>query len=405
MRRLFATLLLVLVPLTGRADLVTPSNRVTTHLIVRAQPSGQSAQVGTLQPGERADLLERVPRWYKVRLPSGQEGFVSKSWSAVLPESAPSTSGLAIKQADEMRIHFFNIGTGTCTLVECPGANARPIVVDCGKLSGGQGPNAISDTDLRTRIQSIIGTRAPDVVLSHGDKDHYSLIPHVLQGIRVNAVWQGDDASNYNSELQTWITGQQSQGATIRRAFPAGWHNGGNAISNGLQCGTATAFVLTVNSGSTRNDKSLVLMLEYSDFRVIFTGDATGTTESSAIANFAGNLKTTVLTGSHHGSNTHGSNGTPWASAASPDVIVYSAGTKFGHPRCTVTDRLDDSLATTNWHNAICGTSNSSFRNFTSRRAEYMTRVNGAVTITTNGRSPLQVNCAIGPGCAAQIPF
>ena len=35
-----------------------------------------------------------------------------------------------------------------------------------------------------------------------------------------------------------------------------------------------------------------------------------------------------------------------------------------------------------------------------------MTRVNGAITVTTNGQSPLRLDCEIGPGCAdIKIPF
>lgn len=66
------------------AEVVTPSDRVTTRLNVRDGPSTTTGIVGKLQPGEEALFLESVPRWYKIQLEDGQEGFVSKSWSVKL---------------------------------------------------------------------------------------------------------------------------------------------------------------------------------------------------------------------------------------------------------------------------------------------------------------------------------
>lgn len=72
----------------GLADVVKPSDRVTSHLNVRVDTSTSTAIVGTLNPGEEALYLESVPQWYKIRLGSGQEGYVSKSWSVLISEHA-----------------------------------------------------------------------------------------------------------------------------------------------------------------------------------------------------------------------------------------------------------------------------------------------------------------------------
>jgi len=68
----------------GLGAAVTPSDRVTTRLNVRDSPSATTAVIGKLLPGEDALFLESVPRWYKIRLNDGQEGFVSKSWAVKL---------------------------------------------------------------------------------------------------------------------------------------------------------------------------------------------------------------------------------------------------------------------------------------------------------------------------------
>ena len=93
------------------------------------------------------------------------------------------------------------------------------------------------------------------------------------------------------------------------------------------------------------------------------------------------------------------------AKATAPEVVVYSAGTKYGHPSCFATNTLDNALVSVPRHNAICGLSNSETRPYWTRDAEYMTRVNGTVTVTTDGTTPLDLRCEIGPGCATKIPF
>ena len=165
-------------------------------------------------------------------------------------------------------------------------------------------------------------------------------------------------------------------------------------------CGDASTFILTVNTGSSRNAQSLVL-IEYQDFTAVFTGDAEGETEARAITNFADNVKATVMTSSHHGASTHASNSQEWATSASPDVLVSSAGNKFFHLRCDATNRFN-TLATTREHSVRCGNS-SAYTSSRTTRAHYVTEVNGAVIVTSNGRSPLSVHCTRSSECGVKI--
>src|SRR5713226_2136008 len=128
----------------ARAASVTPSERVKDSVTVRAAPSAASATVGTLRVGEAAELLDEVPRWLKVRLSNGTEGFVSKAWTTVVeagstpptpptptsggtppPTPAPGTGGIAFRPVFEAaklsttppaagayRVHLIDVGTG-----------------------------------------------------------------------------------------------------------------------------------------------------------------------------------------------------------------------------------------------------------------------------------------------------
>lgn len=410
MRRLLflsITFLGVLIPLTAAAqdEQVIPSDRVTTFVYIRSAPDADSMESGRLRPGESAELIRSVPRWYEVRLSSGVTGFVSKSWTKV-------THALAPRQEDELRIHHLDIGTGACAIVECPGANASPMIVDCGSI--GRTGDDLTGDDAATYIQKILSnhTARPNVVLSHGDRDHYSLIPTVLSGTQVGNIWLGGKTAEYNSDgFPAWLTAQRSGGANVvdETKLPPNWHNDAEPIGAPLSCGTASVFVLTVNTGAEKNSHSLVLLLEHHEFSAIFSGDAEGTTEQQASDNFEQNVKVTVMTGSHHGARTKGSNGVNWASNTAPDVMVYSAGEKFSHPTCAAVQQYKTVTQTTE-HPARCGlgrdpvTKQEKYQIYRTRRAEYMTKAVGAIIITSNGHSPLTLHCSKSNECGVKIP-
>ena len=196
------------------ADHVTPSGRVESLVVVREEASLASDRVGELHKGQRAVLLDRVPRWYRVRLEDGTTGFVSKSWVRVEKD-------LADRQPDELRIHFLNIGAGTCTVVECPGQDAPPMVIDCGSLGGTE--QDMTRDEAKSHIQAILEghTESPNAVLSHADQDHYGWIPEVLKDTRVTHIWQGGNPEEYTElNFPEWLVetvGRDQSSTTVSR--------------------------------------------------------------------------------------------------------------------------------------------------------------------------------------------
>src|SRR5436305_14841126 len=90
---LFAVIGAFLVSKPVIADVVVPSPDVTSRVVVRATASSQSADKGSLRPGDQAELLGEVPSWYHIRLANGTEGFVPKRWTRVVsttPTPTPS---------------------------------------------------------------------------------------------------------------------------------------------------------------------------------------------------------------------------------------------------------------------------------------------------------------------------
>jgi len=104
------TLLLLATSSAFAADHVTPSDRVETHVRIRAAPNANSAIVGFLNIGELRPLRTSIPNWYEIALPTGAAGFVSKAWTQRVPET------LSALTSAELRLGAWNVrklGHGT----------------------------------------------------------------------------------------------------------------------------------------------------------------------------------------------------------------------------------------------------------------------------------------------------
>lgn len=266
----------------AQEHILTPSERVTRFVNVRVSPSAGSKTIKRLRLGESLPYVRSIPRWHEVKVDGDLTGFVSKSWTIISPP-------LPTESTELLRIHFLSVGAGTCTVVECPGANAPPMIIDCGSSAGSRGAMALEQDKAQKVIHEILARHSvpPNVILSHGDIDHYNWIPHVLDGITTQNIWQGGTTTSYGSgSFPKWLQAQRSEGASIHAGFPAHWHNQGKPLGESLSCGLASTYILSVNDGGSKNANSLVLMIEYGDFTTIFTGDAEKTTEDSAAFNF-----------------------------------------------------------------------------------------------------------------------
>ena len=332
-----------------------------------------------------------------------------KRWIvALLVLAAPVVSGAGqdppTREADELRIHFLNVGAGNCAIVECPGPDAPPMVVDCGTLS--RTASDMTRTQARTYIQGVLDDSdfQPNVVLSHGHTDHYGWIATVLGNLQVDTIWLGGTPDRYSLRgFPDWRDEQEMGGADVHEDFPANFHNDGDALAD-LSCGLAETSVLTVNTPGSENAHSLVLRIDYNDFSIIFSGDAEGSTEQQAISNNPDGVDATVVAASHHGSRSHGSNSTAWVQATDPEVVIFSAGEMFRHPRCEAVSRYRSLLATTDEHAARCGIG-SRYIPFDTEEAQFTTEVSGRLVLTTDGASPLAVHCSTSDECRVSIPY
>ena len=151
---------------TALADDVVPTSEVTNRVVVRAGPSSQTADVGSLRLGEKAELLGSVPSWYRIRLANGTEGFVAKRWTRVDSVAAPALAPTSFT------IDAVDVGTGLGILVRGPDFT---LMYD----AGSNDDLALGD---KNRMLAYIKAVAPalttinHVILSHPHRDHVQLM-------------------------------------------------------------------------------------------------------------------------------------------------------------------------------------------------------------------------------------
>lgn len=306
------------------------------------------------------------------------------------------------KADNEIRIHFVSIGAGACQVIECPGVNVPPLVVDCGSTS----PNTtqgLRESEAIRYVHETLAGREANVVISHPDKDHYAYLPRAVPAPRVRTLWMGGQFDAYPDHVRQWAWDVEARSPNTGRRLvadlPVNWHNEGEAVES-LQCGDASTFVLTTNNGASSNDHSLMLSVDYGEFRSIFSGDATDVSQNAAMANFPGELLvSSLVVASHHGAVTHGSNSDTWVAATQPLYVIYSAGSSYFHPRCDAIDsfRAGDTLLPVDPHAFRCG-DGSAWRSGSSDAAEYNTHSSGVVVVTSDAfLSNTTVICRPGP--------
>lgn len=202
------------------------------------------------------------------------------------------------------------------------------------------------------------GTRQLDYVfVSHSDKDHYSGILELLQDddIRIRhlvlpAIANPDEAYRLLEQKA-----EESQTKII-------YMEAGDC----LQLGEISLKCLNPQYGdyADKNTASLVLLLSYRDFDMLFTGDIDVTAEQRlAEQERLEQYNIEVLKVAHHGSDT--SSSAKFLEKIAPEVSLVSVAEKngYGHPAKEVLKRLlqcSDKI--------------------------YLTKDSGAVTIDTNGQ-------------------
>ena len=349
---------------TALADTVVPSDDVTTRVVVRASASSSSAQVGSLLPGEMADLVGSVPNWYEVRLANGTPGFVSKRWTRVVPTSTPPPTPATT--APIFTLDVVDVGTGLGILVRGPDFT---LVYDGGS-------NDDKARGLDNRMAAYLKAVAPTLttidhlILSHPHTDHVELLPDLFAAYQVQQVWDSGAVNNICGYRAFLTAVNDEPGVEYHNALQAfGSHSYSFAAKAGGCYGQpAPALVVTLTQASritsgtpiplgqsaamtilhadgashgSFNENSVVVRLDLGTTRILLMGDAeaggrkspsvppsSGSIERTLLDCCASDLAAHILVVGHHGSKT--SSRTAFLDAVGASTFIVSAGpTKY----------------------------------------------------------------------------
>ena len=251
-----------------------------------------------------------------------------------LPSSNPTAY-------ETLYVSYIDVGQGDSMLLKVGDCD---ILIDAGTASYGSTVSSYLKKQGVDDIELMINT--------HPDADHCGGLTQVLKDFVVEEVWMSKNTSKTTTAYKNFVSAISSEGLTAKKP------NKGTVFT--YEYLTLTVIYSESVSGDT-NNSSIVVMVEYGNFRFLFTGDVGEVVEPKLISS-GYDLKCDVLKVGHHGSKYSSTAAFLSAVDAKYGVICVGADNSYGHPTSATLNRL-----------ANAGTS------------VYRTDKNGNVVFSTNG--------------------
>ena len=290
-------------------------------------------------------------------------GFFKKESESV------SVNYSEVDNVRDLKVYFIDIGQGDCIFIELP--DGKNMLIDTGeKRNAGK-----AKIDKYLRDEKGNKVTIDYCVATHPDSDHIGLMPYVyeqydvLKSYRPYVYSENKSASALPYELNKGIKIKNSSNIyydyiTNVNAEQTYWEffKDDSDFSNGFTGKDGEIYEYTVNFVmpyadnlndyqyfTTPNDFSAVIMLEYADRKILFTGDIEYETgkkgaEQSFIREFSTSnpamVDCDVLKVAHHGSDS--STSPEFLSLVKPEYSVISCGlsNKHRHPLKSTLDNL-----------------------------------------------------------------
>ncbi len=197
--------------------------------------------------------------------------------------------------ASRLRLHVLDVGQGTCQVIELPGG--KMMIVDGGGLRGGTFD--IGRAVVGPFIRALGYDRIDIMAVSHPEEDHVGGLVSLFDRFPIGEVWT---SAQTNKNSLTWhrFLRQVSRYRVRRRIFRESKEV---KVAKGV-----SLYVFTANAcphTRDRNDRSLVLCLEFAGKRILLTGDIGHARERCVDRRISKPVD--VLVVPHHGSSTSSS--------------------------------------------------------------------------------------------------
>lgn len=226
-------------------------------------------------------------------------------------------------QADELAVHFLDVGQGDSILIQFP--NDSVMLIDAGPDRSGAPVISYLKQQGIKKIDYLVAT--------HPHADHIGGMAAVIKEFDISKVYM-PKVTHTTKTFEDMLLSIRKKGLKITPA-----RAGLNIIE---QDGLQATFTAPCSSGyDGLNNYSAVVKIRYGSTSFLLTGDAEDLSEKEMLASGA-DLQADVLKVGHHGSS---SSTTPaFLKSVSPEyaVILVGAANDYGHPHQETLDNLAD---------------------------------------------------------------
>lgn len=237
-----------------------------------------------------------------------------------------------------LEITAFDVGNADCFLIKTP--ENKYIMIDTGKF-GYNGGKSQAEVIIIKYLKDNGIKNIDSLIVTHFDNDHCGGAVDLMKAVKIDKIYLNSNFHESNAAKSIYETAQNRNVNNILvQNRQTVYENKGLKISN-----------LSNYKGKKDNDNSIITLLIYNDFSMLFTGDAGIDGINSVISDIPRNI--TVLKVPHHGAV--GGINKSIVRHLNPEYSLISTGeNQFGHPSMYTIELLRNStILRTDTNNSI----------------------------------------------------
>lgn len=238
---------------------------------------------------------------------------------------------------NNLEIMTFDVGNADCFLIKTP-ANEY-IMIDTGR-AGYKGGKSQAEIIVLRYLKDKGIKNLDSLIITHFDNDHCGGAVDVIKGLKVNKIYVNNTSHNSRGARAIYKSIGENSKLILGQNEQIIYNENGLKLTNLLGA-----------SSDSDNENSILTLLEYNNFTMLFTGDAGITGLKNVLNKIPKDI--TVLKVPHHGAS--GGLDNEIMKHLSPSYSIISVGeNKFGHPTVYTLAMLKDSkILRTDIDNAI----------------------------------------------------